>query len=41
MSAQHEEVFSEEVLQRAKTARVYIEHLSKVQSQTHQERRDR
>jgi hypothetical protein len=37
----HEEQFSEEVLAKAKTARVFIEHLYKVQSQNFKERRER
>ena len=36
-----DEYFSDEVLQKAKTARVYIEHLYKVQGQNHRERLDR
>ncbi|PSC69607.1 serine threonine kinase 19 [Micractinium conductrix] len=36
-----EEVFSEETLAKARTARIYIEHLYKVQSQNVKERRDR
>lgn len=39
--ARQEEYFSEEVLQRAKTARMYIEHLYKSQSQHFRERLDR
>ncbi len=39
--AHHEEYFSDEVLSKAKTAKVYIEHLYKVQSQNFRERRDR
>lgn len=38
---QDEYLFTDEVLQKAKTARVYIEHLYKVQSQNQQERLDR
>lgn len=37
----NDEYFSEEVLQKAKTAKAYIEHLYKVQSERVQERRDR
>lgn len=36
-----DEYFSEEVLAKAKTAKVYIEHLYKVQSQHHKDRKDR
>ena len=36
-----DEYFSDEVLQKAQTARRYIEHLYKVQSQNFRERRDR
>lgn len=36
-----EEYFSDEVLQKAKTARLYIEHLYKSQSQSFRERQDR
>ncbi|GAB4822162.1 hypothetical protein N2152v2_009208 [Parachlorella kessleri] len=40
-AAAQEEYFSEEVLAKAKTARVFIEHLYKVQSQNFRERRER
>lgn len=36
-----EEWFSDDVLQKAKTARLYIEHLYRSQSQSFRERRDR
>ena len=36
-----EELFSEETLAKARTAKIYIEHLYKVQSQNVKERRDR
>lgn len=36
-----DEVFSEETLAKARTAKIYIEHLYKVQSQNVKERRDR
>ena len=36
-----DEYFSDEVLQKAQTARRYIEHLYKVQSQNFKERKDR
>ena len=36
-----EEYFSDEVLEKAGTARSYIEHLYKVQSQNYKERQDR
>lgn len=36
-----EEVFTEETLAKARTAKIYIEHLYKVQSQNVKERRDR
>ena len=36
-----EEYFSDETLQKAKTARLYIEHLYRSQSQNFKERRDR
>jgi hypothetical protein len=39
--AHGEEYFSDEVLQKAKTARMYIEHLYRSQSQNFKERRDR
>lgn len=35
------ETFSEETLAKARTAKIYIEHLYKVQSQNVKERRDR
>lgn len=35
------EEFSEETLAKARTAKIYIEHLYKVQSQNVKERRDR
>lgn len=35
------EFFSDEVLQKAKTARMYIEHLYRSQSQNFRERQDR
>jgi hypothetical protein len=38
---QPQDEFTEEVLAKAKTARMYIEHLYKVQSQNTKERRDR
>ena len=36
-----EELFSEETLAKARTAKIYIEHLYKVQSHNVKERRDR
>lgn len=40
-AAAMEEVFTEETLAKARTAKIYIEHLYKVQSQNVKERRDR